>query len=912
VTRRARFVRIQRCLAVAILLLAGLRGTAHAAPGIPETRTLPNGLRVVLLADRAVPLTSVSLWVGAGSKHEVEASTGYAHFLEHLIQRGAGSTGPFEYTRLSHRWGGGLSVRSNYDRTSITFTGVPQTLPDMLDAAAALALRAAIKDSEVDLELGTLTSEIRTYYDLPASVAFLETMRAAFPEHPYRWPTLGNFRSVGTLRSEPLLGFYRNLYAPNNMALAIVGDFDPKAAMTRVEAAFGPASKSGTLSPPPAPPEKFPGHTDIEKKLDLPGPWTMLAFTGPGYRHPDRLAFETMVAALADPSSGIAAALQADQAGTVSQVSFYGLEDAGMLYIALNPATPELSYKAAAAAMRAIASFKSTGVTEAVLRERIAREVREERLRAVSVQERAERLGESTLFGGARYYWDRPTALRALTPADLSRVASRYLVKDNARLVLLVPKGSGDHPAAAKDAFHDALDRLGAPPGETGPPSTASLYPGAESTRVSGSSWGDPKGAAAPLAPTRSVLPNGLTLIVVEDHRWPFAAASLHLRGGSELDPEGRAGTTALAVRVMAGRAASAMRAAAATARAPLIPEAQAMRDAVEMRFSADPADLATGLGALARAVAEPLPGGELEGARQAALAVLQRTDIDPDAVAIDLFHEKVYAGHPYSHSPGGTMAGVRAVTAEDLAAVGQRMLRPGGAVLAVVGDVEAGAVARQAERLFGDWKGTAAERAKPPAASGDAAASPAATAGAEFGSYSRQMDASQSRVMAGVPGVRAGDPDFAILRALGAGATLLAFDDMVFKRRAAFSALSIPEGFRDGGALALAVLAAPVRGAEAVFDVQRLMRRLALEPLGADDARDIGRVLAGREASVSQSGLSLASGLAWREVIGAGVASWRDDLSGTAPRPDRMQALAERLIRADGVITIVVGPPSS
>src|SRR6266850_2001957 len=187
------------------LMLALASATAlplGAAPGVPETRVLPNGLRAILLEDHALPIVSVS------------------------------------------RWGGALSVRSNYDRTYITIAGVPAALDGMIDAAAGMAFRAALKDSEVDQELGTFTQEIRTYYDRPSSVAFLETMRAAFPEHPYRWPMLGNFHTVGTLRGEALQAFYRNLYVPNNMALAIVGDFDPKTTVARVESAFGAASKS--------------------------------------------------------------------------------------------------------------------------------------------------------------------------------------------------------------------------------------------------------------------------------------------------------------------------------------------------------------------------------------------------------------------------------------------------------------------------------------------------------------------------------------------------------------------------------------------------------------------------------------------------------------------------------------------
>jgi len=158
---------------------------------------------------------------------------------------------------------------------------------------------------------------------------------------------------------------------------------------------------------------------------------------------------------------------------------------------------------------------------------------------------------------------------------------------------------------------------------------------------------------------------------------------------------------------------------------------------------------------------------------------------------------------------------------------------------------------------------------------------------------------------------VRADDADFPGLRALGAGVTLLAFDDMVFKRRAAFSAVSIPEGLREGGTLAVALTTQPSRSAEALFDVQRLLRRMAVEPLAADDVRDIGRVLAGHEAAEAQVAASLASVLAWRVISGTGAAAWRSDLAGSIPDAEHLKAIAEARLLPENLITIVVGPPT-
>jgi zinc protease len=879
-----------------------------AAPGVPETTVLPNGLRAVLLEDHALPIVSVSLWVGAGSRTEIESSAGYTHFLEHLIQRGTDASGPFEFTRRAQRWGGSLSVRSNYDRTYITVNGVPSALDGMIDATAAMALRAALKDGEIDQELGTFTQEIRTYYDRPSSVAFLETMRAAFPDHPYRWPMLGNFHTVGTLRGEPLQAFYKNMYVPNNMALAVVGDFDPKTTMSRIEAAFGAASKSATLPTPPPPPATFAGHNDIEKRLEFGESWTTLSFAGPGYRHPDRLAFEVLTAALAESSAPPTQEVLRSKTGMVSQISYYGLDSAGILYVALNPITPETSYDVAAAAMKGIVAFKKAGVSQAALNDLVTRLLRDERLRAATVTERSERLGEAALFGGVRYYWDRARRLAALTPADLARVAARYLVPANMRLVVLVPKATGNLAEPPKLGFHQAADGLGspdlAPAGGANPPSgfEAELYTPADATRADPAAWGAAGGAALG-EPQRTTLKNGVTIVALADHRQPLVGLSLHLRAGSGLDPAGREGIAGLALRMLGARAVAILREqAAGSSRRPPVPELQVNRDVSEIRMTGTPADLGPALDALARALDQPLPGSsDLEAARQAALASLARVDMDPDAPLTDLFHEKAYPGHPYAHRPAGSSAGIAAITAADLTAFAAKALGPERTVVAITGDVDPAEVLKLAGKAFGGRKRSASGDAPPAGARANEAAA--------AGDFSRQSTAPQARILMGVPTVPLRDPDFLDLRTLGAGITLIGFEDMVFARRAAFSIVSVPEGLDTGGTLSFQVMAPPGHASTDLFDLKRLLSRMASTPMQAADLQDVGRMLAGREAGADEGVTPLASALAYREAAGLGAAAWRDAFRATTPDPERLRALAEKYLRADRWITIITTP---
>jgi len=924
---RVRAPRSARRVAIglAALILAGLGARTGAAPGVPAVRTLANGLVVASLEDHATPLVSASLWVRSGSRDEIESSAGYAHFLEHLIQRGAGGGAPFEAQRRAHRWGGSLSVRASYDRTHLTVTGVPGALRDMLEVLATMAFRADLKDEQIDKELGALSQEVRNYYDDPSTVAFLETMRALFPNHPYRVPPLGNFRTIGSLKREPLAAFYRNLYVPNNMALAVAGDFDPARVTGWVDELFGPARRSGTLPARPAAPAAFPGHSDVEKKLDLKETWVTLGFTGPGYRHPDRPAFEVLGRWLGDAGgSPVATVLAASGTSSHTQVLSYGLEDAGLLYMGMAISSPQQAYAAAALALDEVVAIKRRGLTADDVRRCTDRILREARLRAEQMQERAQGLGEAALFGGVRYYWDLPVVYGRLTPAEVARVASTWLVPDNLRLVILAPKDAGDFPEEPKRKFHAVLDRLKSAPAtataRTAPPTPVTpssafaktAYSAEEAARPTSGAWGDPRGAAGRGAPRRVVLDNGLIVLFQEDRRHGLAAAALIIEAGSGDDPAGREGLASMAAQSATATHAATTHAAGAAAHRPRpavqeavpSPDVAVSRSQTEFRLLGEPARLQSGLRALAGLLKDPqVDTGVLESVRRRALDFLERSERDVAFVSQELFREKVYAGHPYAHPGAGTPAGIKAVRADEVAGFLARHYRPGKAVLAIAGDLDPEAALGLARDLFGSWDRGPQEPAGGPET--DQPASPETSASrVRGGTFARTLAAANSQVIVGSPGPRAGDPDFPIVRLLGTAVTLAAFEDMIFARRAAFSVTSLPEAHPRGGALAIAVVAPHLRRDEAVFDLQRTMRRIANEGIVPSDLQDLLNIQAGQDAAAAAGVLGTASTLAWHERAGG-----RPDPS--AATPDHLKSAAERYLRPESWIVVKVGPPA-
>ena len=101
-------------LAVFTVLLLGASPPPAAATPVSVTppaldvrdRTLPNGLRVLMLEDHTVPVVSVEVWYHVGGKNEPPGRSGFAHLFEHLMFKGSAHVGPEEHSHFIESIGG--------------------------------------------------------------------------------------------------------------------------------------------------------------------------------------------------------------------------------------------------------------------------------------------------------------------------------------------------------------------------------------------------------------------------------------------------------------------------------------------------------------------------------------------------------------------------------------------------------------------------------------------------------------------------------------------------------------------------------------------------------------------------------------------------------------------------------------
>lgn len=208
-----------------------------------QRHTLPNGLRVILHRDSRLPLVAVNLWYHVGSKHERPGRTGFAHLFEHMLFQGSQHVGTNEHFRFIQLVGGVANGSTWYDRTNY-YEVLPAHNLDLglwLESDRMGFLLPAITQENLDTQRDVVMNERRQRVENQPYGLAGERMHELLypPDHPYHWPVIGYMEDIAAATLEDVRTFFRTFYTPNNAVLTLAGDFEPEAALEKIEAWFG-------------------------------------------------------------------------------------------------------------------------------------------------------------------------------------------------------------------------------------------------------------------------------------------------------------------------------------------------------------------------------------------------------------------------------------------------------------------------------------------------------------------------------------------------------------------------------------------------------------------------------------------------------------------------------------------------
>jgi zinc protease len=421
-----------------------------------EKYTLPNGLTVILSPNQSTPTVSVDVWYHVGSKNESKGRTGFAHLFEHVMFTGSGNVPYGLHDRLTEGVGGGNNGSTTQDRTNY-YENIPSNylesalwlesdrmgfLLDKLDSAKFLAQRDIVQN------------ERRQGVDnQPYGRAFEIMTVALYPEtNPYSWPVVGYMKDLQAASLEDVKNFFRLYYAPGNATISIVGDFNPAQAKQWVQRYFGDLPKGNTINRPQVSPPTITAEKRLVFEDRVQVPRMYVAWPAIGVRDNDSYALQVLGQILTGSRTArLTKALVYDRQSAASVGSFHDMsENVGEFYVTVTPRPGHTLTQLEAAMDSVLTRLKVEGPTA----EELARALAGIEFEFVSGLQsnlgKAEQLNEGQVyFGDPGYYRTRYARMKAVTAADVKRVANTYL--GAGRVVLsVVPEGKPD--LAAKPA----------------------------------------------------------------------------------------------------------------------------------------------------------------------------------------------------------------------------------------------------------------------------------------------------------------------------------------------------------------------------------------------------------------------------------------------------------------------------
>jgi predicted Zn-dependent peptidase len=273
--------------AVATAFLSILAPCRPAAVRFPvDYYKLPNGLRVVLSEDHTSPVVTVAIYYRIGFRLEPKDRTGFAHLFEHMMFQGSKNLGKMEFIRLVESNGGILNGSTRFDFTNYFETLPSNKLETALWAEADRMRGLAITEENLKNQQGVVGNEVkvnvlnRPYGGFP----WLDLPQIANMNYYNAHNFYGDLKDIDSATLPEVQEFFKTYYAPNNAALAVVGDFTPAEARKFVEKYFSqipgqPQPSAADLAEPRQ--EKEKRVTKDDKLANRPA----LAF---GYHMPER------------------------------------------------------------------------------------------------------------------------------------------------------------------------------------------------------------------------------------------------------------------------------------------------------------------------------------------------------------------------------------------------------------------------------------------------------------------------------------------------------------------------------------------------------------------------------------------------------------------------------------------------
>lgn len=611
---------------------------------------LDNGMTVILKDTPSSPLVSLVAIVKTGSATEGEfLGSGISHFVEHLFFKGTKKREVGQIAREIESLGGEINGFTTYDYTGYTITLPKEGFDKGLEILADALMNPQFDLGELEKERGVILGEVRLYQDDPGRRLSKLFFASAYTRHPYQHPIIGYEPLLKNLKRDDLLRYYKKMYVPNNIVLAVAGDID-RETLSRIEDEFKEFKMEPyVLRNIPTEPEQL-ALRRVENEYPTKLTRMFLGFKGVSMADKDLFALDVLALILGQGESSRLYREIYKKKELVYSIEASNLTLMGGGIFAVNCALEkEKTDEAIEAVYLEIEKVKKGEIG--------IQELKKAKKQVISSYIFSRQTNNAiasdfaiseVVTGDFDFSTKYVQAVESLTPEDIQKVAKKYLNKETLTIAILNPIGPKEEVKKEAEKKIPEIEK--------------------------------------------TVLDNGLTVLLREEKSLPIVSMKIIFAGGVRRETEAQNGISNLISRML-------LRGTEKRPSETIAETIESLGGEIDA-FSGDNSfglslnilsqDIETGIELLADVITNSVfPQKELEKEKKLALAQIKAQDDSIFKLASKSLKKTLFKTHPYRFDPLGEEESVKRISRQDVVEFYNNSLAPKQMVLAVFGDIK-------------------------------------------------------------------------------------------------------------------------------------------------------------------------------------------------------------------------------
>lgn len=260
---------------------------------------IPGGPRLIIQENHAVELFSVRALTFGGLRLESAGSNGINSLATELVTRGTPGLDAAAFSYVTESMASSISGISGRNTFGVSASGLSRYWEPCVELMASCMFEATVPDDEFDREVRLHLQELKSRQDQLGVINFEAFAREFFGGHPYARPIYGTHASISGLTPQDIRDYYAQVFVPERMTMAVVGDVDASRVVARFESLFsgreatGPVSAATFEAPAPRTSPVL-----VTSDLDKNQAHVIVGFRAPTVSEPERYALEVLQSVL--------------------------------------------------------------------------------------------------------------------------------------------------------------------------------------------------------------------------------------------------------------------------------------------------------------------------------------------------------------------------------------------------------------------------------------------------------------------------------------------------------------------------------------------------------------------------------------------------------------------------------------